>query len=55
MDEPNNNVGRYRFDIAYEKPPQDVEHRRIDALRSWLSKQFETRQKEVSHDESKAG
>ncbi|WP_153558803.1 hypothetical protein [Roseimaritima sediminicola] len=55
MDEPKNNVGRYRFDVAYEKPRKNARQRRIDALRVWLLKQFDRRQTEAVNDESSKG
>lgn len=44
MDAPNNNVGQYRFGVSHEQPPKDIERRRVEAMRSWLLKQFKKRE-----------
>lgn len=54
MEAPNNNVGRYRFDIAYEKPAKDVEARRNEAIRAWLLQKLKREQTEASHEQREA-
>ena len=54
MDTPKNNVGRYRFDITYEKPPKDVQARRVEAIRAWLLQKLKREQMEAGHEQREA-
>ncbi|MGB7323234.1 MAG: hypothetical protein WBD31_00070 [Rubripirellula sp.] len=54
MDEPQPNVGRYRIDVAFEKPPADIERRRIEAIAAWLMKQFKREQTEAGDGQREA-